>query len=264
MKSSKDNAIASIEKAKEELAEALSNIEAMPSFDPGDIKFNTHEVSNYLAVTTGTIDLLLSMLKDHPDSDIIELLDSLSHANNFITHTILGLISNSPSEELLLKPKKVELPFLVEKACKYYQRLADKKLIRINFQCIVDSPYIWTDRVAVAAVLDNLLSNAVKYSESGKQIWVQIKSEPNQLVCSVRDEGPGIRLEDQSKLFQKGVTLGHVPTGGESSTGYGLAVVKDLIDKLDGKVWCESKPLKGSIFSFCLPKYSEDINSNVG
>jgi len=264
MNNSKDKVITSIEKAKEELAEALSTLEAMPSFDPADVQFNAHQVSNYLSVTSCTIDFLLGRLKEHPDKKVIDLLESLSHANNFITHTVLGLMSDYSSEKLEFKRKRVDLPFVVQKACDYYQRLAKRKQISINYECKVDQPYVWTDRVAVAAVLDNLLSNAVKYSEPGKQIWVQITSNSSELVCSVEDEGPGISLEDQDKLFHKGVTLGHVPTGGESSTGYGLAVAKHLIDNLGGKVWCESKPFKGSKFSFSLPKYAEDINLSVG
>jgi two-component system sensor histidine kinase/response regulator len=111
--------------------------------------------------------------------------------------------------------------------------------------------------VAVAAVLDNLLSNAVKYSFPGKKIWVQLRGEMTTVVCSVRDEGPGLSREDQAKLFQRGIPLSSVATGGESSSGYGLAVAKELIDKLDGDLWCESTLGAGACFSFRLPTYQE-------
>ena len=109
--------------------------------------------------------------------------------------------------------------------------------------------------MAVAAVMDNLLSNAVKYSFPGKQIWVQMRGEVTSVVCSVRDEGPGLNQEDQAKLFQRGIRLSSVPTGGESSSGYGLAVAKELIDKLGGDLWCESTLGAGACFSFRLPAY---------
>jgi len=111
--------------------------------------------------------------------------------------------------------------------------------------------------VAVAAVLDNLLSNAVKYSFHGKKIWVQLREEKTSVVCSVRDEGPGLSQEDQVKLFQRGIQLSSVATGGESSSGYGLAVAKELIDKLGGDLWCESTLGVGACFSFRLPAYQE-------
>ena len=76
------------------------------------------------------------------------------------------------------------------------------------------------------------------------------------MVCSVRDEGPGLSQEDQAKLFQRGIKLSSVPTGGEPSSGYVLAVAKELINKLGG-LWCESTYGTGACFSFRLPVYQE-------
>src|SRR5205085_12319122 len=98
-------------------------------------------------------------------------------------------------------------------------------------------PWVWTDRVALAAVLDNRLSNAVKYSEPGKRVWVRLRAEADHVVCSVQDEGPGLSPADQENLFQRGVRLSAVPTGGEPSTGYGLAVAKELVGNLGGALW---------------------------
>ena len=114
--------------------------------------------------------------------------------------------------------------------------------------------------MAVAAVLDNLLSNAVKYSLPGKRIWVQIFAAQNGVVCGVRDEGPGLTPEDQAKLFQRGSRLTPKPTGGEPSTGYGLAVAKEFIERLGGTIRCESVLGQGSCFSFQLPRYQESVH----
>lgn len=104
-------------------------------------------------------------------------------------------------------------------------------------------------------MLDNLLSNAIKFSPPGKRVWVRLRAEPSWVVCSVQDEGPGISADDQAKLFQKGARLGTVPTAGEPSTGYGLAVVKELVGQLGGEVWCESQPGRGACFSVRLPAW---------
>jgi signal transduction histidine kinase len=116
----------------------------------------------------------------------------------------------------------------------------------------------WTDRVAVAVVLDNLLSNALKFSENGKQIWVKVSQEQDHVVCTVRDEGPGLSAEDQSRLFQKGVRLSNAPTGEEPTTGYGLAIAKDLVEKLGGSIWCESYPGRGTAFHVRLPVFGRE------
>ena len=75
----------------------------------------------------------------------------------------------------------------------------------------------------------------------------------------VRDEGPGLSQEDQAKLFQRGARLTPRPTGDESCTGYGLAVAKELIGNLGGKIWCESVLGQGACFSFRLPAYQERV-----
>src|SRR5262249_30289297 len=112
---------------------------------------------------------------------------------------------------------------------------------------------IWTDRVAVAAVLDNFLSNAIKYSSRGGRVWVRLEKKGEYAVCSVRDEGPGLNLEDQRRVFQPGERLTPRPTAGEAPAGYGLSVAKELTEKLGGEISCESSPGKGSTFSIRLP-----------
>jgi len=117
--------------------------------------------------------------------------------------------------------------------------------------------------VATAAVLDNLFSNAVKYSPPGTRIWGEVSADRDGVVCSVRDEGPGLSEEDKAKLFQPGARLTSKPTGGEPSTGYGLAVAKELIERLEGTIWCESALGKGACFSFRLPRYQEGVHGPV-
>jgi signal transduction histidine kinase len=88
-------------------------------------------------------------------------------------------------------------------------------------------------------------------------IHVRVRGEAGWGVCEVRDEGPGLSPADQARLFQRGVRLAPRPTGGEPSTGYGLAVAKELVEKLGGAIWCESVLGQGCCFSFRLPAYQE-------
>jgi signal transduction histidine kinase len=131
---------------------------------------------------------------------------------------------------------------VIERALEIYEDVARKKRIRITWT-LPQFPAIaiWTDAVAIGTVLDNLLSNAIKFSEPGKGI------------CAVCDEGPGLSRKDLAKLFQRGVSLGPKPTGGEPSSGYGLAAARTLANKLGGRLWCESVEGKGTCFMFSLP-----------
>jgi signal transduction histidine kinase len=180
-----------------------------------------------------------------------------------MTHTVLQLMNAPVAEREQFRWEKMDLPILVQRACDHYQHAADRKQIAISVEADVSSPFVWADRVAVAAVLDNLLSNAVKFSPPQKRVWVRVMAEPAHLVCTVQDEGPGLSIEEQARLFQRGVRLSNVPTAGEPSTGYGLAVAKELIGKLQGDLWCESQRGQGASFAFRLPLYSEEQHGTV-
>jgi signal transduction histidine kinase len=130
----------------------------------------------------------------------------------------------------------------------------------MSFSAADDVPVIRTDRVVTSAILDNLLSNAVKYSPKNKRIWVRVRSERGGAVCSVQDEGPGLTREEQSRLFQPGVRLGSVPTAGEPSVGYGLALAKRFADALGGEISCTSTKGEGATFAFWLPTRHEQAS----
>lgn len=253
----KEQVASAILKAQTELEQALHELEKLPAFDPGVVAFSAHALNNYLSVTGGTVELLLRSLADHPEPQIRDWLEGLAHITELMRHTVSQLMTSASSMDIALRFQKWDLTPLVRRACNYYQRMADKKNISIVFEPDKKIPLVWTDPVAVAAVLDNLLSNAVKYSFHGKIITVKLKSQEKGVMCSVCDEGPGLSNEDQGKLFQRGVQLSSIATGGESSSGYGLAVAKELMDKLEGDLWCESTLGSGACFIVRLPLYQK-------
>ncbi len=253
MSNPKEQVILSIESARTALEAALSDLERLPAFDPGTAVFAAHALSNYLNVTGATVQLLIMSLEEHPDPQVRRWLEGLQHATNLMTHTVTQLLHASAPSDAPLRRDPVELSTMLWRAVAYYQHIADRKQIQLRIEGEEEVPPVMGDRVAVAAVLDNLLSNAIKYSLPEKVIWLWLTTEPGHLVCAVQDQGPGITAEDQQRLFQRGAKLGSRPTGNEPSTGYGLAVAKDLIDRMGGEIWCESRLGEGSTFAFRLP-----------
>lgn len=254
----KEQVTATILRAQSELAQALGQLAKMPAIDPGEIAFSAHALNNYLMVNGSTAELLLLSLADHPDPEVHKWLEGLTHVTKLMRHTVSHLMTSSEPSDTELKLSEWDLVQLARRACNYYQRIADRKNISIVFESAADISTVWTDPAVAAAILDNLLSNAVKYSFAGKQIKVQMLGGLDWVVCSVCDEGPGLSQADQAKLFQRGVRLSPEPTGGEPSSGYGLAVAKELIDRLGGMIDCESTLGAGACFSFRLPVYQEN------
>jgi signal transduction histidine kinase len=256
--SRKEKITENIQRAKSELNQALNELEKLPEFASGEVAFTAHALNNYLMVTECTTELLLHSLKDHPDPNIKRWLDNLAHVSNLMRHKIRQFLNSSEDHDSYLQFSEWDLLQLVRRGCNFYKRIADRKNISIIFEPAEDIPPVLTDPMAAGAVLDNILSNAVKFSFPGKQIWVKIQVDSGKVLCSIRDQGPGLSQEDQSKLYQRGVQLSAQPTGGEPSSGYGLAVAKDLIEKLGGDLWCESTLGEGACFSFQLPVFEDE------
>ena len=255
MADSKEQVTDAIVRARDSLGHALSALEHLHMLDPSAVAFSAHALNNFLMIIGGTVELLQESLTAHPDPQIHAWLAGLQHTTDLMTHTGSRLMSNTMTQDVQLRFEQADLPVLVQRVCRYYQRLADHKDIHLLYNPTGEVPPVETDRVAVAAVLDNLLSNAIKYSPPGKHVWIQILRDRASVVCSVQDEGPGLSHEEQTRLFQRGVRLSPVPTGGEPSTGYGLAVAKELIERLHGDIWCVSTPGHGACFLFRLPAY---------
>jgi signal transduction histidine kinase len=250
--SAKEKVAKSLERAKADLEQALGDLEHMPSFEPGTYAFAAHALNNYLTVADATVHLLGLALQSYPDDQVRTWLDGLRHVSSLMMHTVAQLMNSSAS---FPKPRhaRVDLALLVRRGCDYYRRIAGRKNIAIAYKAEPRVPAVQSDNVAIGAVLDNLLSNAVKFSQPGTHIRVSVATEPGRVVCSVRDEGPGLTAADYKQLFKRGVRLSAQPTAGEPSTGYGLAVAKELMDHLGGEIWCESEPGRGACFGFALP-----------
>jgi signal transduction histidine kinase len=111
-----------------------------------------------------------------------------------------------------------------------------------------------TDRQFLTRILDNLVGNASKFSETGKTIFLRVWSDEHHINFSVRDQGPGISADDRKKIFAKFQRLSAKPTGGEASTGLGLAITKALVDKLNGVIEVNSVLGEGAQITVRLPK----------
>ncbi|MBZ0245457.1 MAG: HAMP domain-containing histidine kinase [Cyclobacteriaceae bacterium] len=155
--------------------------------------------------------------------------------------------------DLTLEP--IELKPFVSSFVKNFRSVADRKKIYLHFKG-PDGVVVMADRLYLSRILDNLLSNAIKFSEKEKNVTVSIENSGEQVLLTVTDEGPGISEEDQKKLYLKFQKLTARPTGGESSTGLGLSIVKTLIEKMGGSISCKSQLDKGAAFTISLKKDS--------
>jgi two-component system aerobic respiration control sensor histidine kinase ArcB len=215
-----------------------------------------HELKTPLTPVLSSSDLLLSELKEEPYHSIAQNIHR-------------GAANLSRRIDELLDLAKVEIgalqvnPKLVN-SLKILKELADdtKALISSNGQSfIVDIPPVlppvWADEERMRQVVLNLLINASKFTPEGGTISLKTRVEDQNLVVEIQDTGTGISENEQQRLFQpyhrqnSDVEL-------LSGLGLGLALSKNLVELMNGKIWVKSKVGKGSTFGFSLPLASNN------
>jgi PAS domain S-box-containing protein len=111
----------------------------------------------------------------------------------------------------------------------------------------------YADEKMINSVLMNLLSNAIKFTHQNGAVTISAKKTENQMIeISIRDTGVGMPKNMIEKLFKVGENIGRKGTEGELSTGLGLLLCKEFVDRNGGKIWVESEEGKGSTFIFTL------------
>ena len=115
------------------------------------------------------------------------------------------------------------------------------------------SPRVAADGEKVKQVLVNLIDNAVKYSTDSSAIEVSLRTVDDRVRFSVRDDGLGIPLVEQQRIFDKFHRLDPDMTRGVGGTGLGLYICKQLVDQMNGRIWVASQEGEGSTFAFELP-----------
>jgi len=123
----------------------------------------------------------------------------------------------------------------------------------LSFSCESDLPPIVADPDKVRQVLTNLVENAVKYSPDGGPVEVAISRRDHAVRFSVADRGLGIPESEQRQIFDKFYRVDPNLTRGVGGTGLGLYISRELVRRMNGTIWVESRDGEGSRFSFELP-----------
>ncbi|MCX6242048.1 MAG: PAS domain-containing sensor histidine kinase [Bacteroidetes bacterium] len=130
---------------------------------------------------------------------------------------------------------------------------AHKKEIEININ-IPENLVVYADEKMLDSILRNLSSNAIKFTPKGGRITITAKdSHEGWIEISMKDTGIGMTKEMIDTLFKMDVNTNRKGTEGEPSTGLGLILCKEFVEKQGGRLWVESEVEKGSTFYFTLP-----------
>ena len=131
---------------------------------------------------------------------------------------------------------------------------AQSKGIELALAAGEPPPLVSADPARLAQVVDNLVGNAIKFGSAGGRVELATRAAEGQVVLEVRDTGPGLAAADLERLFTRHARLGNRPTGGETSTGLGLAWCKQLVELHGGRIGARNGEEGGAVFWFELPR----------
>ncbi len=223
-----------------------------------------HDLQNPLQSIMGFAMLITEKVENLPETKIMA--ETITRSAKRMLGIITDLLKTTAidSGSIVLEKSIIDVSALLHTVAENNQQLAQRKSqhLEVNLE---PQLFAEADSKRMYEVFENLLSNAIKYSPEGKTIWIsscrvgkfETNTEPdcdNRLRVTIRDEGQGLTEDDMQKLFGRFQRLSARPTGGESSTGLGLSIVKKIVELHGGKVWAESKGKdKGSAFFVELP-----------
>ncbi|MBW1953327.1 MAG: PAS domain S-box protein [Deltaproteobacteria bacterium] len=158
-----------------------------------------------------------------------------------------------------------EVPLNIEKVklTEILQIIRDEFSTQLNIRQInwvqpPKLPEIMVDRLSLIRALRNLVDNALKYGgDELSEIRIGHQERGQFHIISVKDDGIGLNLEDQEKIF--GVFQRRITSKGIEGTGLGLAIVKEVVEQHGGRVWMDSAPQKGTTFYLALAKSPDSI-----
>jgi signal transduction histidine kinase len=184
-----------------------------------------------------------------------KLIHQINSSNEQLIKLANALLNASQVEyKDLYKLSPVSLEEIGREILLSFQVQTDAKKIEIIFNVDKNLPKINTDEEKIGAVIQTLLGNAIMYTPNGGEIQISIEEQKNNLVFSIKDNGIGIIKEEQPYIFSRFFRSHRAESIQTEGLGLGLFLVKNIVERLGGKIWFDSKgENKGAQFWFSLP-----------
>lgn len=211
----------------------------------------SHELKTPLTTAKGYTQLLRMKAQKAEDISFAGSLLKIEQQIEKMTSLIKSFLDVARLEagKIQLNKQPFEMSELLEEC------VAEAKSLSKNHEISVISDYVTVnaDRDKIGQVVSNLLSNAIKYSPRAKLIEITCTHADNILEVRVRDEGMGVKPQDQTRLFDRFYRVESKHTLTISGFGIGLYLCAEIIQMHSGNIGVESKTGEGSTFYFTLP-----------
>jgi signal transduction histidine kinase len=214
-----------------------------------------HDLSNPLSAMQMALEMVQPKGSEQPllsGQEAREALEIVRRSNVRAQRMISSLldVTRLESGHMPVDQQKVQAAGLAETAVRDMRALADARGLGVAVDMPPDLPPVQADAELLDRVLRNLLSNAIKFTPAGGAVQVTARCQGEHVIFTVRDNGLGLPLHVQTRLFEKFVRGSAGPQG----HGLGLAFCKLAVEAMGGRIWVESQPGDGAAFHFTLPQ----------
>ncbi len=206
----------------------------------------THELKTPIAATKLQLQTLQKqkLNEETQQSLITNALIETERLNALIDNVLLA--SRLDAGEFIFKMDKHNLSELITSVLnRYYKKEITAGEIKLT---IDENIFVEIDESAFPSIITNLVDNALKYSSQKKEIFIDLLSEKNAAVLSIKDNGCGISNADKEKIFNKFFRAGNEETRNAKGTGLGLYIVNYIVNKHNAKLFVKDNLPNGSIF----------------
>jgi len=215
----------------------------------------THDVKSHLAAIQSCLDIVSNGMTgqlNEKQSDLIERACRRTSKCVAFTTALLKLTKMKMSGRL--DKSMVPLKNIFFNTIAAVEDKAAAKSINLGYEMSPAIDEIYGEAVLIEEAIINLLLNAIKYTPENGTVKLTASDNNKDIIIQVRDTGIGVPEDEIDKIFDEFYRASNARKIERDSTGLGLSIVKQVIERHGGRVWAQNNPDGGSTFSFTLPK----------
>jgi signal transduction histidine kinase len=222
-----------------------------------------HNLRAPLAAILSMIEVLKS---DHfgelgaDQAEYVRRIERRSRSLLALINELLTLATSRTERLAKIEKKAIDADWLAGRVRRTFQDEAAEKKISFTVSAAPDLPRLWAHSDSIEQLLENLVSNAIKYTPAGGKVGVAFSRSPDNMVAiEVSDNGIGVPRESMPRLFSEFFRAENAREIEEIGTGLGLTIVKEIVERHDGRINVDSEEGCGTIFVVRLPAAPQEV-----
>jgi signal transduction histidine kinase len=212
----------------------------------------SHELKTPLASSDFSLKLLEDSRVGILSDEQRRLISQLKADNQRMLRILSELLNMAQLEagKLQMHITPVSLQAVIQQSVSAVESHLKERSLQLYTDIPGSLPDVPADADKIGWVLNNFLTNAIRYSPPGAAIIIRVRQQEEELACEVEDQGPGIAPAYRTQIFER---YFQVPGRADNQgSGIGLAICKEFIEAMGGRIWVNSGPGQGSVFGFAL------------